>query len=325
VLPTLKEEIDAIVAATPRSCRANARWAVPLLIATARAGGITHLRRIAYLLATAQHGSQFGAQLVEGEGGAGPSYGFERFEPHTALGTALGNTHAGDGERFRGRGFVPVRGRAAYALWSHRLGLDDEIIDGVAVPYFVAHPNTMAQPNVAAQTLVRGMRDGLFTGVALGSHVNDKKTDYWRARRVIDDAKNARDVAATAETFAQAIEQVQSERNSAELHDRARANNGRSRDVVQDVRDAVGRLALRGEHLPAPLEVVDWNGEARQGKFVMLDERTCALHLGRGTYVRLDIQRDLNGIAPPEGRHVALKRSGDVRIATRHGETHFWR
>jgi hypothetical protein len=77
--------------------------------------------------------------------------------------------------------------------------------------------------------------------------------------------------------------------------------------------------------MPPPSEIIEWDGGARQGKFVHLDEATCALHVGRGTYVVLDVQRDLNGVVPPEGRNVALKRSGDVRAAVRHGEVNSWR
>jgi hypothetical protein len=326
----IAQETEAIIAIVPRSCRANARWAIPLLLRAARSGGITHLRRIAYVLATAQHASQFGGQLMElGSGDAtdGHDRAFDRYEPGTPQGAALGNTEPGDGARFRGRGFVPVRGRAAYAIWSHRLGLPDEIIADVATPFFVAHPAAMAQPGVAAQTIVRGMRDGLFTGVALGSHVNDKRTDYVRARRVIDGMKYARDVAEIAQSFAAAMERIQSDRHWARMHQlsSARAANPAPQALIDDVRDAVERLAARGEIMPEPAQVVEWNGEARQGKFVQLDERTCALHMGRGTYVTLDVQRDLNGIVPPEGRNMALKRSGDVRPAARHGEVNFWR
>jgi hypothetical protein len=323
-------EVEAVVAVVPRGSRANARWAVPLLLDTARAGGITHVRRIAYVLATAQHASQFGAQLVER--GAGPvrdglDRSFDRYEPGTPLGAALGNITPGDGERFRGRGFVHVKGRASYATWSHRLGMPDQVVDDAAVPFFVAHPGAMARPAIAAQTLVRGMRDGIFTGAALGSFVNDKKTDYHGARRVIDGNRHAREVAEIAQAIALAMERLQSDRHAAYMQQLAsqRATSASARDLVQEVRDAVERLALRGEMMPVPVQVVEWNGEARQGKFVQLDEHTCALHMGRGTYVRLDVQRDLNGIVPPEGRNMALKRSGDFRPAERHGEGNFWR
>lgn len=326
------EEVAAILAVVPRAQRNGAQWSVPLLLETARGGGITHPRRIAYVLATAQHAARFGAQLVE----TGSSIGdesdgfFDRYEPATVLGTARGNTQRGDGARFRGRGFVHVSGRADYATWSQRLGLPEQFVNGETVPYFIAFPEAMARPNVAAQTLVRGMRDGIFTGVALGSYVNDKKTDYYNARRVIAGSLQARDVAArdiavAALAYQTAIEAVHAARHRTHMQDAAHRRTGTPRNFVAEVQDAVEQLAVRGEILAFPTQVLDWSGEARQGKFVQLDERTCALHIGRGLYVRLDIQRDLNGIVPPEGRNVALKRSGEVRPASRNGMPEFWR
>lgn len=324
------DEVEAILNVVPRTYRANATWAVPLLLNSARAGGITHARRIAYVLATAQHASHFGARLEERGAGPAPDgvdLSFERYEPGTPQGTALGNTQLGDGARYRGRGFVYVKGRASYATWSQRLAMPEELIDGRTVPYFVVHPEAMARPTIAAQTLVRGMRDGLFTGVALGLHVNDKKTDFHSARRVIGGPEHARDVAAIAMTFARTIEELQSDRHREHMTRlaHARALNDAGRDLLKEIGDAVGRLAARGEIMPLPLEVLEWNGEPRQGKFVQLDDRTCALHQGRGTYIRLDVQRDLNGIVPPEARNMALKRSGEVRLAARRGEADFWR
>jgi predicted chitinase len=324
------DEIETLVAVVPRSSRANASWAVPLLLDAARAGGMTHVRRMAYLLATAGHDSHFGARLEERGLGAPADdvdRTFSRYEPGTPLGTALGNTLPGDGSRYRGRGFIFVRGRTSYATWSQRLGMPDELVDGSPTPFFIAHPEAMAEPNIAAQTLVRGMRDGLFTGIALGYYVNDKKTDYRSARRVVGGLEHARDVAELALTFAHAMEELQSDRHREHMERlaNARAMNAAERDLLKEVGDAVARLAARGEIMPLPQEVLEWTGEARQGKFVQLDHNTCALHLGRGTYIRLDVQRDLNGIVPPEARNMALKRSGEVRLAARHGDGNFWR
>lgn len=326
--PAPQDELDALLALVPRACRSEARWAVPLLLTTARSGGISHLRRIAYVLAAAQHGANFGAVLEERAIGRDAGVpGYAKHEPGSPLGDALGNTQPGDGERFRGRGFVPIRGRTAYAMWSQRLSMPEQIVNGSRAPYFVAYPAALAQPNIAAQTLVRGMRDGLFTGIALGSYVNDKKADYYSARRVIDAGDRGREIAETALAFAHVLEDVQSDRHRERMQrmtDLRAAKAGR-RDLLVDIRGAVERLAQRGEIMPAPLEVIEWKGEARQGKFVQLDEITCALHTGRGTYVLLDVQQDLNGIVPPEARNMALKRNGDVRMAVQHGDVNFWR
>jgi len=62
-----------------------------------------------------------------------------------AVAAQLGNTEAGDGCRFCGRGYVQLTGRANYA----RAGLVDD-------------PDRALQPTVAAEVLERGMREGWF-------------------------------------------------------------------------------------------------------------------------------------------------------------------
>ena len=326
----LQAEIDAILDVVPHGCRSHAGWAVPLLLSAARRGGITHPRRIAYVLASAHHIARFGAQLVETsplQTADEPDPYFDRYEPDMPQGAALGNTLRGDGARFRGRGFIYIRGRANYTSWSRRLGLPDQLVDDQPVPFLVAQPDALAGPQLAAQTLVAGMRDGLFTGVALGHYVNDKKTDYYNARRVINASAQGRDVAELALVYQTVMERVANQRHGVAMQQLTvrHAADGPARDTLQEVRDALERLAARGETMTDPAKVLEWNGEPRQGKFVQLDDRTCALHMGRGIYVRLDIQRDLNGIVPPEGKNIVLKRSGDVRPALRGGATEFWR
>lgn len=52
----------------------------------------------------------------------------------------LGNTHRGDGVRFKGRGYIQITGRANYQSVSKALGHD-----------FVKHPTDLAQPRWAAK------------------------------------------------------------------------------------------------------------------------------------------------------------------------------
>lgn len=56
-----------------------------------------------------------------------PSAANDRFlgyEPGTSRGRALGNTKAGDGAKYKGRGFVQLTGRANYTEYGRRLGID---------------------------------------------------------------------------------------------------------------------------------------------------------------------------------------------------------
>jgi predicted chitinase len=69
-----------------------------------------------------------------------PEY-FRRYDPVHAPARArtLGNTRAGDGERYRGRGYIQLTGRYNYRLAGEAMGLPLE-----------AHPELAAQPHIAA-------------------------------------------------------------------------------------------------------------------------------------------------------------------------------
>lgn len=79
------------------------------------------------------------------------------------------------------------------------------------------------------------------------------------------------------------------------------------------LQSAIERLSSAGIAFVNPVQICEWNGDARVGRFVHIDATTCALHLGRGSYVTLDIQRDLNGVCPDEALRCLLSRSGTVR------------
>jgi len=94
------------------------------------------------------------------------------------------------------------------------------------------------------------------------------------------------------------------------LHIRsAAARDKRNADLIA----AVERLRSAGFSLCTPVRVWEWSGDARCGAFVRIDAATWALHIGRGSYVTVDIQRDLNGVSPNEGQACMLCRSGTVR------------
>jgi putative chitinase len=96
----------------------------------------------------------------------------------------LGNTKAGDGYRYRGRGFVQLTGRTNY----ERYGID-------------ATPDSALEPGTAFHILVDGTTKGVFTGVRLDKHINSSKTDYTNARRVVNGTDKASLIAGYARTF----------------------------------------------------------------------------------------------------------------------------
>ncbi len=79
------------------------------------------------------------------------------------------------------------------------------------------------------------------------------------------------------------------------------------------LRSAVDRLISAGVSLAEPVEIREWTGDARRGRFVQIDHATYALHVGRGQYLTVDLQRDLNGETPAEAMEFILCRSGAVR------------
>jgi putative chitinase len=140
---------------------------------------VTRLSRsqIAYLFATIKHETA-GTFLPIYE--RGPKSYFNKYDGRASL----GNTKAGDGYRFRGRGFVQLTGRTNY----ERYGIADT-------------PDSALEPVTAFHILVDGTTRGVFTGVSLDKYVNSSKTDYTNARRVINGTDKAVLIAGYARTF----------------------------------------------------------------------------------------------------------------------------
>lgn len=145
--------------------------------------GLT-LRQRAYVLATARHESKMGRRMVVQESGWADEDKFH-----------LGNIHHGDGHRYRGRGYVPLRGRLHYGVWDRRLG----------VP-LLQQPELAADAAVAAEIAVQAMMAGTFTGVGLADFINDEQCDYLGARQVVNGRDRADLVARYARHYEAAMQ-----------------------------------------------------------------------------------------------------------------------
>ena len=142
----------------------------------------------AYLLATAKHETADTMQPIHERGKK--AY-FNKYEPGTRIGNALGNTKPGDGYLFRGRGFVQLTGRANYAKASKKLGVD-----------LVGNPDAALDAQTASRILVRGCAEGWFTGKKLSDYLPDS---FVEARRVINGTDRAQEIAASAISFGKAL------------------------------------------------------------------------------------------------------------------------
>ncbi|HEX8839024.1 MAG TPA: glycoside hydrolase family 19 protein [Sphingomicrobium sp.] len=146
----------------------------------------------AYGLATAYHETAHTMQPITEYGG--PMYFFRMYDPYgqrPKVAKQLGNTQRGDGERYCGRGYVQLTGRANYRHAGQELGIDLE-----------THPELALNPDVAARILVAGMSEGWFTQQSCKSCMpNDGECDasvFSTARKII----NGRDCAPLIASYA---------------------------------------------------------------------------------------------------------------------------
>jgi putative chitinase len=145
-------------------------------------------RKFAYVLATTKRETGHTMQPITEYGKR--AY-FNKYEGRKDLGNVL----AGDGYKFRGRGFVQITGRRNYRDWEKRLGL--RLTDA---------PDLALDPKVAGQIIVQGMMMGTFTGKALGGYINADRCDFVNARRVVNGTDKANLIADYAAKFLVALE-----------------------------------------------------------------------------------------------------------------------
>lgn len=176
-------DINRLVSVLPQSQQNSARQHFPFIVQEAQKQGVQNKAQLAYILATATHESGAGKHMEEFA--SGRAYEGRR---------SLGNTQAGDGVRFKGRGYVQLTGRRNYTDWSRRLGMD-----------LVGNPRAVENPQVAAKILVGGMMGGTFTGRGLGSYINGQQTDFVGARRTVNGTDRAGSIAQIAQRLMSAL------------------------------------------------------------------------------------------------------------------------
>lgn len=124
----------AAVQQTPGSAAESA------LTRAAKAAGINGVE-LAQFLAQCAHESGDFSHMEE----LGGNKYLAKYDPtvNPAKAKALGNTQAGDGAKYKGRGFIQITGKANYATAGQALGID-----------LVSNPEAAARPDIAAKIAV---------------------------------------------------------------------------------------------------------------------------------------------------------------------------
>lgn len=158
-------------------------------------------RWLAYALGTAFHETAYTLQPIHEYGGK--AYFFKRYDKDgrkplpNSVATALGNTKAGDGILFHGRGYVQLTGRANYTAMGEVFSIDLTSNSTAA--------DKVLSPQLAAEIMFYGMINGSFTTKSLRQYFNTASADWRNARRIINGLDCADKIAQYAKTFYAAI------------------------------------------------------------------------------------------------------------------------
>jgi putative chitinase len=157
------------------------------------------LSHAAYALATAYHETASTMQPIREYGG--PTYFTRMYDVTGArpqMAVAHGNTCAGDGPKYCGRGYVQLTWKNNYAKAAKECGVD-----------LVQYPDHAMRPDVAAKILRHGMDEGWFTGKRFLSYLPAKgeadRAQFTAARRIINGTDKAAQIADHALKFQAAL------------------------------------------------------------------------------------------------------------------------
>lgn len=154
----------------------------------------------AYALATAYHETASTMQPIREYGG--PTYLTRMYDvtgARSVLAAKMGNTCAGDGPKYCGRGYVQLTWKNNYARAAKECGVD-----------LVAYPDKAMQADIAAKIMRSGMEEGWFTGKSFKSYLPIRgpatRQQFTLARYVINGTDKAAQIAEHALAFQRALE-----------------------------------------------------------------------------------------------------------------------
>lgn len=89
-----------------------------------------------------------------------------------------------------GRGFVQLTWKENYRKAQEALGIN-----------LTTDPDDVMDPIISAEILVRGMKEGWFTGKKLSDYITLKKSDFLNARRIVNGMDKASTIAELARKY----------------------------------------------------------------------------------------------------------------------------
>ena len=155
----------------------------------------TDRRKLAYCLATFKWETAHTMRPIDERGG--DAYFNKRYGPVTRIGKMLGNTKAGDGALYHGRGYVQITGRRNYAKAKTLTAVD-----------LINEPGRAKEPEIAYQIAMQGMKDGWFTGRKLANYFAGDTADYFNARKIINGLDQADKIADIARGYSEILREA---------------------------------------------------------------------------------------------------------------------
>jgi putative chitinase len=171
--------VSKMFPATPVS---NIRANLPVVLNALVAPQLADKPMVLMALATIRAETESFLPVSEGQSVYNTSPGGHPFDLYDHR-KELGNQGPPDGERYRGRGFVQLTGRANYAFHGRRIGLGDQLVE---------NPERANQPAVAAQLLAAFLKNH-ETAIKEALQQHDRSTALKMARRLVNGGSNGLD------------------------------------------------------------------------------------------------------------------------------------
>jgi putative chitinase len=162
----------------PSAPRANVERNLPLVLNALVASELADKAMILMSLATIRAETGSFLPISEGQSHFNTSPGGHPFDLYDAR-ADLGNQGPPDGERFKGRGFIQLTGRANYAFHGNAIGMGHQLI---------ANPDLANDPDIAARLLASFLKtheQKIRAALAVD--------DLRKARRLVNGGSNGLD------------------------------------------------------------------------------------------------------------------------------------